>query len=86
MYVVISIGANATMNCVSNIKTELKNLGLPRPDLLIKLEDHNLKTNKFMTRKFYRSSYSLSDWLCGCNVQNAFFYFGAIRFTLRHPF
>ena len=78
MYVVISIDANATMNCVSHIiemienntlsngiKIELKNLGPPRPDLLIKLEDHNSKTNKTVTRKFNRGSYSLSDWLCG---------------------
>ena len=49
MYVVIFIGANATMNCVRNIKTELKNLGLPRPDLLIKLEDHNVKSTEALT-------------------------------------
>jgi hypothetical protein len=58
-----------------DIKIELKNLGPPRPDLLIKNVENNLKTNKTVSRKFNRSSYSLSDWLCGCNVQNAFFCF-----------
>ena len=51
----------------------LKELGPPRPNLVITQPQKECKSRKGFIRKFNKSMYDCAEWLCGCEVKNAFF-------------
>ncbi|KRT79045.1 hypothetical protein AMK59_8166, partial [Oryctes borbonicus] len=59
-------------------RVELKKHGRPLPDLEIKQTSRD--KNKEVHRNFRRSLYDLADWICGCDVSNAFYCFVCILF------
>lgn len=74
------------MNTVNNIldlksnnslshemKIEIKSIGPHRPELNIQKPEAS--KNKAFIRKFNTKLYENSEWLCGCNIKNAFFCF-----------
>lgn len=78
------------MNSVSNLqvkgfsqlsdeeKLTVKTLGRPLPDLNIV---QNIKTDKRQFKRvFKRDLYNNNDWLCGCEIENAFFCFPCLLF------
>lgn len=75
------------MNSVCNIlgknldhelRMKVKELGAPKPDLNINQEQKQCKARQGYTRNFNRSMYNAAEWLCGCDVKNAFFCFTCI--------
>lgn len=66
---ILSVGDNRNLEC----KLELKKLGPPRPKLTIAQEQKGYKNKNCYIRKFNPSLYKYADWLCGCDVRNAFF-------------
>jgi hypothetical protein len=79
---------NIIMNSVQSIKnlkttvglgfeerTEIKQLGPPRPNL--KICKQNLIKGKIVVRNFNRGMYNNASWLCACDVRvsNSFYCF-----------
>ncbi|XP_069673117.1 zinc finger MYM-type protein 1-like isoform X1 [Periplaneta americana] len=56
-------------------RVRLKELGPPRPELKITQVQKQSKNKTSFTRNFNRAMYNAADWLCGCEVKNAFFCF-----------
>ena len=60
-------------------KIRIKSLGRPTPNLIIS-QGCKGRNSKSYTRKFSRKLYDDTDWLCGCDVTNAFFCFPCLLF------
>jgi hypothetical protein len=63
--------------CLSE-KSDVKSHGRPLPDLKIVKTSSSRKST--YQRKFNPEIYSEHDWLCGCDVKNAFFCFPCLLF------
>lgn len=83
-YLCVGISKLGKMNSVQNIakttldfetKLKLKELGPLRPELKIKQVQKECKNKNSFTRNFSMAMYNAADWLCGCEVKNAFFCF-----------
>lgn len=59
-------------------RLEIKEKGRPKP--LLDLKQTTKDRGKVINRYFKPSMYNISDWICGCNVKNAFFCFPCILF------
>lgn len=62
-------------NGIKNLehRIELKNLGPPKPILIINQQQKASKARNSFVRKFSNNLYNYADWLCGCKVRNSFF-------------
>lgn len=60
-------------------KIEFKISGRPLPEL--KIRQTSKDKNKEVNRYFRKNMYELSDWICGCEVTNAFYYFVCLIFS-----
>lgn len=56
-------------------RISVKELGAPRPNLKIVQEQKQCKSRGGYTRTFTKALYNAAEWLCGCEVKNAFFCF-----------
>jgi hypothetical protein len=61
-------------------KIELKNSGRPVPDLNLVQEQKQYKNKGAFTRRFDKSVYKKTPWICGCEETNAFFCFVCLLF------
>lgn len=59
-------------------KLRVKELGRPTPHLNIHQKQQSAKVNR--SRKFNPDIYLKNNWLCGCDVKNAFFFFPCVLF------
>lgn len=60
-------------------RLELKTNGRPLPELQIRQTSKD--KNKDVHRNFRRGMYDFSDWICGCEVTNAFYCFVCLIFS-----
>ena len=79
------------MNSVKNIlkrpfhtlkldeKVEIKRLGRPTPDFIIKVAMKS--KNKQFVRTFNKELYKKHEWLCGCDSVNAAFCFPCLLYA-----
>jgi hypothetical protein len=61
-------------------KIALKNNGRPLPHLNIVQEQKQYKNKAAFTRRFNKSVYKKTPWICGCEETNAFFCFVCLLF------